>query len=173
MRLRICAAAAVCVFLSSKGLLAANLQLDLGADEDLAAAIETSSLVAEAARSDDASRRDIVAAAQADYSRLLAVLFEAGHFSPVISILVDGTEAAALPSIGTTGDVGTVTITVQPGPIFLFGAATIGPLPDGVLPPEGFATGAQAGTAILRTATGDGIDAWRARGHAKAALAGQ
>ncbi|UWQ18991.1 autotransporter assembly complex family protein [Jannaschia sp. M317] len=152
---------------------AAELRLNLSTDEDLAETLRAASLLAQAVDEGTQVRRDLVAAAQADYSRLLAVLFEAGHFGPAISITLDGVEAAALPTIGTTGSVGTASISVQPGPVFLFGTATVGPLPDGIRPPEGFASGAQAGTDILRQATAEGIDAWRGRGHAKAALADQ
>ncbi|WP_167767109.1 autotransporter assembly complex protein TamA [Jannaschia formosa] len=154
---------------------AAEFQLTFqGDNEALAQTIQATSLVANTIREEeDATRREIVAAAQADYSRLLAAMFEAGHFGPVISILIDGVEAAELPVIGTDAPVDRVEIQVAPGPIFLFGEARIGPLPEGVAPPEGFAPGAQAGTDILREATSEGIDAWRARGFAKAELESQ
>ena len=152
---------------------AVELKLEFPADETLSETLQSASLVTQALTEGATTRRDIVAAAQADYSRLLAVMFEAGYFGPVISIRVDGVEAAELPAIGTTGGVGEVVVSVQSGLPFVFGTATIGPLPEGVSPPEGFRTGAPAGTGILRQATSGGIDAWRSRGHAKAELAGQ
>ncbi|MEO0860956.1 MAG: autotransporter assembly complex family protein [Pseudomonadota bacterium] len=153
--------------------LAATLDWTLPSDETLADPLRAASLVAEAIQEDLPQRRDVIAAAQADYQRLLAVLFEQGYFGPEISIQVDGIEAAALPSVGQSGTVQAVSIRVTPGARFVFGQAEIGPLPPGATPPEGFAPGAPAGTEILRTASRDGVEAWRARGHAKAELTRQ
>ena len=150
---------------------AADLTYDLPSDDDLADSLRAASLLAEAAP--EGGRRDIVAAAQADYGRLLAVLFEAGHFGPTISITVDGTEAAALPAVGSSAPVGRVVVTVEAGPRFLFGEARIGPVPPGTELPDGFASGEPAGTGILREAATAGVEAWRDEGHAKAELASQ
>ncbi|WP_308916368.1 autotransporter assembly complex family protein [Jannaschia sp. LMIT008] len=153
---------------------AAQLQLRLGGDDDLRDGLRAASLLEQTIDEDpNAPRRDIVAAAQADYRRLLAASFEAGHFGPVISILVDGVEAAALPAIGSDAPVGTVVVSVDPGPRYLFGQAQIGPVPPGTELPPGFAVGEPAGTDVLRDATAAGIDAWRGDGHAKAELASQ
>ena len=153
---------------------AAELRLALGGDDDLRDALRAASLLEQTITQDaNAPRRDVVAAAQADYRRLLAVLFEAGHFGPVISITVDGTEAAALPLIGSDAPVNTVAVSVDPGPRFLFGQARIGPVPEGTEIPDGFAPGQPAGTAALREAADAGVDAWRTIGHAKAELAEQ
>ena len=152
---------------------AAQLRLALPADEDLAQTLEGASLTAQAIRDEESTRRDIVAATQADYRRLLAVLWDAGYFGPTISIRVDGTEAADLPVVGSSAPIGVVDIAVQTGPRYQFGRATIGPVAPGTELPEGFAPGQPAGTDILREATSAGIDGWRARGHAKADLADQ
>ena len=152
---------------------AAELTFRIAAqDDDLADAIRGASLLQTTVSDEDAppTRRDIVAAAQADYRRLLAALFDAGHFGPVISITLDGTEAAALPLVGSGTPVGQVVVEVEPGPRYLFGEARIGPVPDDTELPPGFARGEPAGTAVLREATSAGIDAWRADGHAKADL---
>jgi translocation and assembly module TamA len=152
---------------------ATELRLALPADDDLASSLRGASLLVETVGEGTAARRDIVAAAQADYQRLLATLFEAGHFGPVISIQVDGVEAAELPVIGRDGAVQTVTISVQPGPRFLFSRAEIGPLARGTELPEDFAPGAPAGLSVLRRTAEAGIEAWEARGHAKAQLESQ
>lgn len=153
--------------------LAAQVRLAFPEDADLRAALRDASLTATAVAEGEDERRDIVAAAQADYRRLLAVLFENGYFGPVISITVDGVEAAALPAVGLTGEVEVVTISVQTGPRFLFRETVVTPLVPGTELPEGFAPGEPAGTDVLRTAARAGIDAWRAIGHAKADLAEQ
>ncbi|WP_371156733.1 autotransporter assembly complex family protein [Jannaschia sp. 2305UL9-9] len=173
MPFRSMVAAGVLSCLSPGYALAATLVVDIQAEEELVDTLQSASLVAQAINEGTETRRDIVAAAQADYSRLLAVLFEAGFFGPTISILVDGVEASTLPTVGTSGSVGTVTLSVQTGAAFVFGQARIAPLPPNAFPPEGFAPGAPAGTAILREATTDGTEAWRAIGHAKAALVAQ
>ena len=152
---------------------AADLTLNVSADDDLRENLEAASLAANAIGEGETERRNIVAAAQADYRRLLAVLFEAGHFGPVISIKVDGVEAASLPAIGLAGGVNNVTIDVQPGPRFLFGEASIAPVARGTELPEGFAPGEPAGTAVIREAANAGVDGWRAIGHAKAELDAQ
>ncbi|WGH77700.1 autotransporter assembly complex protein TamA [Jannaschia ovalis] len=157
----------------SFGAQAATLRFALPEDEDLADSLQAASLLAETVTDPEARRLDIVAAAQADYRRLLAVMFENGYFGPVISIQIDGTEAAALPVVSGNGAVESVTVTVQPGPRFLFRRAEIAPVPPGTAIPEGFAAGRPAGTDILRETTAAGIGAWRARGHAKAELAAQ
>lgn len=173
MLLRSVAAASVLSFMCLPGAFAATLQLDIQASEDLVDALAAASLAAQAVNEGIEGRQDLVAAAQADYSRLLAVLFEDGYFGPTISILLDGVEAAALPVIGNGAPVTTVTLSVQTGPAFVFGRATIDPLPAAAEPPEGFAAGKPAGTAILREAASDGTEAWRLQGHAKAGLTSQ
>ncbi|PWJ22316.1 autotransporter assembly complex protein TamA [Jannaschia seohaensis] len=163
--------------LGATGAAAAELEFRLaGGDKGLGGTLEATSLVAGTLRdAEDGAlpRRDIVAAAQADYARLLAALYEQGYFGPVISIEVDGVEATDLPVIGSEEPVGQVVIAVEPGPLFVFGQAEIAPLPEGIRPPPGFETGARAGTSILRQATSEGVEAWRAIGHAKAELGGQ
>ncbi len=158
---------------SSMAAQAAELDLRLPSDEGLASALQSASLIATEIDEGNTTRRDLVAASQADYQRLLAVLFEAGYFGPTISIQIDGVEAAALPVIGGDAPVATVTVSVESGPRFLFGAAQIGPLPPDTVLPDGFAPGQPAGTDILRQTTAAGLEAWEARGHAKAELANQ
>ncbi len=156
---------------------AAELDLRLSgapSDEtDLRDALTAASLVATAIGEGEQERRNLVAAAQADYRRLLAVLFEAGYFGPVISIRVDGVEVATLPAIGLEGGVGTVSIDVTAGPRFLFGEASIAPVASGTDLPEGFAPGRPAGTAVIRQTATAGVEGWRAIGHAKAELSDQ
>ena len=153
---------------------AAELRYGVAADDELLERIRGASLVEQTIVEDrNAPRRDVVAAAQADYRRILAALFEAGYFGPVISITVDGTEAAALPLLGSDAPVGTVRIAVEPGARFVFGEARIGPVAPGTEIPEGFRRGEPAGTEILRETADAGVEAWRGRGHAKAELAAQ
>lgn len=117
--------------------------------------------------------QDVIAAARADYARLLAVLYEAGFFGPEISIRLDGREADAISPFRTPAVVREVAISVTPGRAFRLGATEIGPLAPRTALPEGFVPGAPATTPILRQATEAAIDGWRAAGHATAEVTGQ
>ncbi len=152
---------------------AAQLTMALPTDEDLREDLIGASLVKAAVDGNELERRNLVAAAQADYARLLAVLWEAGYFGPVISIEIDGVEAAELPAVGSTDPVGAIVVSVQPGPRFLFREAFIAPVPPGTELPDAFRPGATAGTAPIRQAARAGVEAWRAEGHAKADIASQ
>lgn len=153
---------------------ATDLTLSVSGGDDalrtnLRAAALTATLIGDGAT----SARDLAAAASADYQSLLGVLYDAGYFGPQISIQLDGREASALPPLVAKGTVQTLAIKVETGPAFVLGQVAITPLADPTDLPEGFATGAPAGTAILRQTTKAAIDAWRAAGHAKARVAGQ
>lgn len=119
------------------------------------------------------STQEIVAAAQADYGRLLAVLYDNGYFGPVIKITLDGVDAANIPPVEPPGRIDRAVITVDPGPQFRFGRTDIAPVAPGTELPEGFAPGQTASLSVLRDTVSAGIDGWRDLGHAKAELASQ
>ncbi|WP_299814117.1 autotransporter assembly complex family protein [uncultured Jannaschia sp.] len=170
-------ATGLALLISTAATNAANLTFRIAGDaetfSDLGEQLQAASLTASAIGEEDTTRREIVAAAQADYARLLAVLFEAGYFGSEISIRIDGTEAAELPTIGAGNPVGEVAIEVRPNARFMFGRATIAPVPPETEIPDGFAPGEPAGTEIIRDTVEAGVDAWRGEGHAKAELAEQ
>ena len=116
---------------------------------------------------------DVLGAAQADYSRLIGVLYEQGYFAPEINILVDGREAASIPPIDAPSSIANVVINVKPGAVFTFGNVTITPKAPNVEPTEGLATGEIASVTTLRAGASDQIEGWRHAGHAKAEIAGQ
>ncbi|UWQ22452.1 autotransporter assembly complex family protein [Jannaschia sp. W003] len=152
----------------------ADLLFQLAVDDDLSDALRGASLLLQTYEETPApARREVVAAAQADYRRLLAVLWESGRFGPEISITLDGVEAAELPAVSAEEGVGRVVVRVEPGPEYRFGRTEIAPLAPGTEIPEGFAAGEPAGTEILRTTARVGVEAWRAIGHAKADVGGQ
>jgi len=143
------------------------------ADEDLRDRLRAASLLLQEPPEGGRSAQDVLAAARADYARLTAALYDSGHFSPVVNILLDGREAAAISPFAVPGRIGQVVINVSPGPDYAFGVAEIGPLArNSDLIPE-FAPGAPASTSVLRDATGAAIDGWRDRGYATADVAGQ
>ena len=173
LRLIAAAAAGVALSLLTTPAWTVDLNLVLPPDDDLRDALRAASLTKSAVDEGDAERRNLVAAAQADYRRLVAVLFEAGYFSPVINIAIDGVEAADLPSVGSEGAIGRIDITVQSGPQFLFREARIAPVAPGTELPETFRPGAVAGTEPIRQAARAGVEGWRAVGHAKAEVSDQ
>uniref|UniRef100_A0AAN0MDV5 Uncharacterized protein n=1 Tax=Yoonia rhodophyticola TaxID=3137370 RepID=A0AAN0MDV5_9RHOB len=77
---------------------------------------------------DDADPQDYVAAARADYRRLLTALYAEGFYGGTVSITVNGTEAAALSPLAAPGAINEVVITVDPGPRFRFGQTNIEPV---------------------------------------------
>ena len=144
------------------------------AGDEIFQAVENGSRLVELAADRETSNpQDIVAAAQADYGRLLSVLYEAGYFAPVIRITLDGREATAIPSVLPPQRVTRAELSVRPGSRFRFGTVQIGPLAPATTLPEGFARGETAGLSVLKEAATAAIDGWRAEGHAKARLSQQ
>lgn len=117
--------------------------------------------------------QDVLSAAQADYARLTSALYEAGYFGPVISIRLDGREAADISPVRVPAVVGRVTIAVAAGPQFRLGRAEIAPLAPKTELPDGFRSGGPASTSLLRSTARTATDAWRDVGHAQATVAGQ
>ncbi|MGI9393199.1 MAG: autotransporter assembly complex protein TamA, partial [Boseongicola sp.] len=144
-----------------------------GADRDLRGALASSSLLIQARNDNSEDPQELVAAARADYSRLLGALYDAGRFGGVISILVDGREAAAIPPLAAPAEITRIQIEVNPGPLFRFSDATVLPLPPGTELPEEFAVGRPARTGVIREAATVAIDSWRLEGHAKARVSDQ
>ena len=166
--------ATLCVFLLSTPGFAADLQISGVSDEDLLETIRGGSLLAEQTGEDaDPSTQELLAAAQADYSRLLAVLYDEGYFAPVIRITIDGVDAADIPPVQPPAQIRQAVITVNPGPKFRFGTARISPLAPKTELPEEFASGETASLSVLKKTVSRGISGWRDQGHAKAELASQ
>ncbi|MBK1635661.1 autotransporter assembly complex protein TamA, partial [Rhodovulum adriaticum] len=144
-----------------------------GAGQALKRALKDASLSLAAARRAEASAQEILAAARADYGRLVGVLYDRGRFGPVIHIRLDGREAADLAPLALSGRPARLEITVDPGPAFTLGRAEIGPLAPRTELPEGFAPGRPAQTGVIRQAAAAGVAGWRSAGHAKARIGAQ
>ncbi len=144
-----------------------------GDDTDLTLLVHANSLLWARRNETDAASVDVFADAQSEYGVVLEALYNAGYFSPVIHVLLDGREAAGIAPLDAPAQIGTVTVTVDPGPKFTFAQASLKPLTGGTeLPPE-FAVGRTASTGAIRTAVEAGIDGWRVKGYAKAAVSTQ
>lgn len=161
-------AAATLLMVSQPGA-AFQAQLKVTPEKDsLEQTLESASLVIAAERDGTTNSQDILAAAQSDYSRLLGALYDNGYFGPVISILIDGQEAATIPPLSSPSSVQVVTVLVEPGKKFRFGAAEIAPLAPETTVPDQFRPGETAKTSSIREAASNGVQGWRAVGHAKA-----
>jgi translocation and assembly module TamA len=119
------------------------------------------------------SGQDITAAARADYGRLIAILYEAGYFAPVISIRLDGREASGISPFSAPDQIDRVDISIETGAPFRLGQAQIGPLATGTTLPEDFRPGGPATTLLLRDTTRAALEAWQNLGHASADLSEQ
>ncbi len=117
--------------------------------------------------------QDFVAAARADYRRLLTGLYSAGYYGGTISILVDGVEASSLDPLVPRSSVTSVQLRVTPGPRFTFGRADIAPLADGTELPEAFSTGQTAESDVIGDAASTAVAGWRAAGRPLAGIQSQ
>ncbi len=153
---------------------AQEVSLDLDVEnEDLKAVLQNSSLTIALKDESDPTAQDYVAAARADYRRLLTGLYAEGYYGGVISIEINGVEAAAIAPLEAPARIDRVTLKVAPGPRFRFGTTAIAPLAPGTTLPEGFATGETARAEAVRGAARAGVTGWQDIGHAKAEVAGQ
>lgn len=117
--------------------------------------------------------QEIFTAARSDYGRLLGALYAAGHYSSTIKIKIDGQEASDIAPLNAPKAIKRVEILVNPGPVFQFSRAQVGPLAaDTELPPD-FKVGAPAQSGTVRGAASAAVDGWREAGHAKAEVGSQ
>ena len=128
-----------------------------GASADLATALRAASPLLSAEREDRSDAQDYFAAARAEYAALLAALYARAFYSPVITVSVDGREAASIAPLDAPETIRQITVTVQPGPDFAFSQTRIAPLAEGTKLPAAFAIGKPAGTGVMRDAAKDAI----------------
>ena len=138
--------------------------------EAFAKPLSAASLVLAAKRDGVTSPQEILAAARADYGRLVGALNELGYFGPVVSIHIDGQEAARIPPLAVLSGVSRVEINVSAGPAFHFGQTEIAPLMAPTEIPPAFQTGAAAETAVIREVALAGLTGWRSKGYAQARI---
>ncbi|WP_254694067.1 autotransporter assembly complex protein TamA [Sulfitobacter sp. SK012] len=168
----------IVAFASGSGVvLAADVKLTgISSDNDLFDILSGGSLLVGQSISEEEAKpssAEILAAAQADYKRLLAVLYDNGYFSGALTITVDGREAASISPVQPPANINKVIIDVELGPKFKFDRATIDPVAPGTELPNGFAIGETASLGVLKQTVSTGINGWRDAGYAKAELASQ
>ncbi|WP_170761619.1 autotransporter assembly complex protein TamA [Ruegeria lacuscaerulensis] len=116
---------------------------------------------------------EILSAALSDYRTIVQILYDEGYFSPVVSIKLDGQEAAEISSLTVPAEINRAVITVNTGPTFTFGTAVVEPVAPQTELPEEFATGKLATTGAIQQAASAGVQGWRDAGHAKAEVQDQ
>lgn len=173
-RRRVFAAAAALAVLAGPGQALDRLEFQApGADKDLLAALKGASLLMSSELDGQEDAQDLFAAARAEYGRLLGTLYAAGHYSGVISIRIDGREAAGIAPLDAPARINVIEVRVEPGPAFRFSEARVAPLAAGTELPRGFVIGQPALSGTVRDAAAAGVAGWRDAGHAKAGVAGQ
>ncbi|WP_296431339.1 BamA/TamA family outer membrane protein [Yoonia sp.] len=120
-----------------------------------------------------AAPQDYIAAARADYRRLLTALYAEGYYGGQISITVDGIEAANIAPLAAPSAINEVVITVTPGPRFKFGEVRIAPLPPQTTIAEDLGPRRNAESGNIRGAVSAAVLSWRELGYAKAEVADQ
>jgi translocation and assembly module TamA len=151
----------------------AALVLVNGGTERLQERLEAGSLLLTAQRDAVSDPQDLLAAAQADYRRMVDLLYASGYYSGVVNIRIDGREAAEIPPLNPPTAISVIEIRVTPGPRFTFGQAEIGPLAPGRRAPEDFRPGAIARATAITGAATEAVGDWRSAGHAKAEITDQ
>jgi translocation and assembly module TamA len=144
-----------------------------GADKNVESALRGASLLLAAQAEGTNNPQDLLASARAEYGRLVGALYAMGRYSGVVTIRVDGREAADIPPLDAPNAIGTISLSVDPGPVFTFSKASITPLAADTKLPEGFRIGAAAQSDMISAAASAAVDGWRNAGHAKADVIGQ
>ena len=139
-----------------------------GASAALAKDLRAASILQASQASGAVEAQDLFADARAEYGNLLGALYARGYYSPVIHVLIDGREAAAIAPLDAPARIGRIEVVVEAGPVFTFGRARIAPLAPGTRLPKGFAAGRVAESGLVLEAVGAAVDGWRGAGHAKA-----
>lgn len=131
------------------------------------------SLLLQVNREGQTSAQDLFVAARADYARFLSVLYAEGYYGGSIHILLDGREAADFAAVDAPDRVGSVRISVDPGPRFRFGKARMKPYAPGTRLPPAYRDGQPALSTAISDAAQAGVEGWRQLGYAKATVDGQ
>lgn len=144
-----------------------------GGDKDVESALRGASLLLAAQEEGTSDPQDLLASARAEYGRLVGALYAMGRYSGVVTIRIDGREAADIPPLDAPKSISTITLTVDPGPAFKFSKASIGPLAADTNLPEGFRIGGTAESDLISGAATAAVDGWRNAGHAMADVTDQ
>lgn len=151
-----------------------------GGDAELEGAVRGASALVREKERPPPGAAGLVARARGDYGRITAALYARGYYGGAIRILVNGQPAEAVRPDTVLPNPAPVSVTVEPGPLFRFGAIRVEGLPDNALTAEDaqardlndweLTAGSPAASAAVLKAEGRLVDFWRQRGHPKATV---
>ena len=144
-----------------------------GADSAVTDRLRGASVLVPLANQSIDDPQEVLAAARAEYSRLLGALYDMGYYGGVITVSVDGREAASIPALETPQRIRSVVVTVNTGPLYTFSRAEVAPVAPGSDIPPGYAPGQPARTATIRATAEAAVTGWRRLGYAKAEVSDQ
>lgn len=156
-----------------------ELTLETGADAALDEALRAASSLWTAREQPASGAPGLLARARGDYARLLAALYNHGHYGGAISIRVDGREANSIPPDARVNEPALIAVTVNPGRQFRFGTLDVDNRApeatdrrDVVEAPQerGFVPGGVARATVIAQAEQLFVQAWRQQGYAKARI---
>jgi translocation and assembly module TamA len=138
-----------------------------GGDRRLERQLRAASSLVERQKSPASGLVGLIARARQDMSRFVAVLYEHALYGAEVFITIDGRPIETLdPFVTVTTRPVPVTITIVPGPPFVFGTVNAAPLPPALtLYDLGLVPGATAGSAVILRAETRIADGWRQHGH--------
>ncbi len=150
--------------------------------DELESAVKNASALYQGREKPVAGAAGLIARAKGDYRRILASLYQVGHYDVSISILVEGREAADLPVGTTLPERSNITVQVGPGQPYTFGNLVIENAAERLSDPDdrvrslsdiGFAEGGRARAARVKLAGQAETEAWREIGYPKAKVGEQ
>lgn len=152
----------------------------VGADRALTKALQGASTLSREEKKPPPGTAGLIARARGDYGRILAALYANGYYGGSIDIAIEGVAAEVMRPDAVLPDPASVTVSVDPGPLFHFGEITVLGLPGGALTEEDsealdlknwdLVQGQTARSAAVVAAESRLVALWRQRGHPKAAI---
>ncbi len=137
-----------------------------GAGTRMENGLRSASLLLEAESAGVDDPQELLAAAKAEYGRMVAVLYGGGYYGGTVSVRIDGREAAEFDPLEVPSAIREITVTVDLGERFRFSRAEVAPLAPGTELPAEFAVGEIARSDLIRQATTRAVQGWRSAGHA-------
>jgi translocation and assembly module TamA len=138
-----------------------------GGDKALRETLIDASLTIDAVEADTLDPQVLLSDARSDYARFIGVLYDRGYYAPVISIRLDGREAATIPPLDVPTQIDVIDIRIDIGPPYVFGDLSVAPLAPGTTLPRDFAPGKRARAPLIGDAGRTAIVGWRDLGYAK------
>jgi len=149
-----------------------------GGDDDLADVVRRTSALARDEARPPPGTAGLIARARGDYGRIVAALYTQGYYGGAVAITIGSMPAETLRPDTDLPDPVAVSVSVDPGPLFSFGAVRIEGMPTEPMTEEDedalkledweLTRGAVARSGAVLDAEGRLVEVWRQRGHPQA-----